>query len=138
MDTIKYLLDSNICIHFLKNDIKVVKKLREVGFGNCFLSEITILELLYGVANSVSNKKEQNKLKLEQFEESFGDRVLPIRPIFDTFALHKTQLRKLGKPISDFDLLIGSTALVNKQILVSRNVNEMKRIDGLEIENWID
>jgi predicted nucleic acid-binding protein len=73
MDKLKYLLDTNICIHFLKNDIKVVKKIKE-----------------------------------------------------------------LGTPISDFDLLIGCTALVNDFTLASRNIKEMGRIEGLKLENWID
>jgi len=138
MGKIKYLLDSNICIHFLKNDIKVVDKLHEVGFINCYLSEITILELLYGVANSNSAKKDANKLKLKLLEESFDDRILPIRLTFESFSIQKTYLRKLGTPISDFDLLIGCTALVQDLTLVSRNVKEMKRIEGIKLENWID
>jgi len=138
MGKIKYLLDSNICIHFLKNDIKVVDKLHEVGFINCYLSEITILELLYGVANSNSTKKDANKLKLKLLEESFDDRILPIRLTFESFSIQKTYLRKLGTPISDFDLLIGCTALVQDLTLVSRNVKEMQRIEGIKLENWID
>ena len=138
MGKIKYLLDSNICIHFLKNDIKVVDKLHEVGFINCYLSEITILELLYGVANSNSTKKDANKLKLKLLEESFDDRILPIRLTFESFSIQKTYLRKLGTLISDFDLLIGCTALVQDLILVSRNVKEMQRIEGIKLENWID
>jgi len=59
MGKIKYLLDSNICIHFLKNDIKVVDKLHEVGFINCYLSEITILELLYALPIVIPPKKMQ-------------------------------------------------------------------------------
>ncbi len=138
MGKIKYLLDSNICIHFLRNDIKVVDKLHEVGFINCYLSEITILELLYGVANSNSTKKDANKLKLKLLEESFDDRILPIRLTFESFSVQKTYLRKLGTPISDFDLLIGCTALVQDLTLVSRNVKEMQRIEGIKLENWID
>jgi len=138
MGKTKYLLDSNICIHFLKNDIKVVDKLHEVGFINCYLSEITILELLYGVANSNSTKKDANKLKLKLLEESFDDRILPIRLTFESFSIQKTYLRKLGTLISDFDLLIGCTALVQDLILVSRNVKEMQRIEGIKLENWID
>ena len=133
-----YLLDSNIYIHFLKNDIKVVDKLHEVDFINCYLSEITILELLYGVANSNSTKKDANKLKLKLLEESFDDRILPIRLTFESFSIQKTYLRKLGTPISDFDLLIGCTALVQDLTLVSRNVKEMQRIEGIKLENWID
>lgn len=138
MGKIKYLLDSNICIYFLKNDTKVIDKLHEVGFVNCYLSEVTILELLYGVANSNAARKDENRSNVRNFEDSFDNRILLIRPVFEVFSTHKTHLRKIGTPISDFDLLIGCTALVQDLTLVSRNVKEMKRIEGLKLENWID
>jgi tRNA(fMet)-specific endonuclease VapC len=40
--------------------------------------------------------------------------------------------------ISDFDLLIGVTALIYKFILVTENTREFERIPKLKIENWID
>jgi tRNA(fMet)-specific endonuclease VapC len=47
------------------------------------------------------------------------------------------RLRKLGKPINDeFDLLIGVTAIENKLILVTDNVKDFKRLEGIKIENW--
>jgi tRNA(fMet)-specific endonuclease VapC len=138
MGRINYLLDSNICIHFFKDDKKVVEKIHRIGFENCFISEMTILELYYGVSNSSSNRRYENKQKLLQFEKSFSDRIFPIRPIFEKFSEEKTRLRKQGTPISDFDLLIASTALINNCILVSRNIKEMSRVEGLKLENWID
>lgn len=39
--------------------------------------------------------------------------------------------------ISDFDLMIGSTAIANELIMITENVNEFKRISGIEIENWV-
>lgn len=75
---------------------------------------------------------------MKLLEESFDDRILPIRLTFESFSIQKTYLRKLGTLISDFDLLIGCTALVQDLILVSRNVKEMQRIEGIKLENWID
>ncbi len=40
--------------------------------------------------------------------------------------------------ISDFDLLIGSTAISNDLIMVTENVKEFKRINGIRIENWVN
>ena len=39
--------------------------------------------------------------------------------------------------ISNFDLFIGCTALVNDLIMVTDNVREFERIDNITIENWI-
>ena len=56
----RYLLDTNICIHFIKNDFDIALKIKNVGFLNCFISELTILELMYGVSNSSSPCKIEN------------------------------------------------------------------------------
>lgn len=138
MDTMKYVLDSNICIHFMKGEFDISTKISSVGLSNCYISELTNLELLCGIANSSSSKKSENKLKLNQFLAGFEDRILPIRFAFDFFTEQKTVLRRSGTPISDFDLLIGYTALSQNFIMVSRNIKEMKRINGLVYENWID
>jgi tRNA(fMet)-specific endonuclease VapC len=138
MGRLRYLLDTNVCIHFIKNEIKVVQKVKEVNIENCYLSEMTLLELIYGIANSQSTRKSENRSKLTEFEDMFKDRILSIRPSFEEFSSQKTRLRKLGTLISDFDLLIGYAALVNNFTLASRNVKEMNRIGGLKLENWID
>ncbi|HRO43840.1 MAG TPA: hypothetical protein PL009_13470 [Flavipsychrobacter sp.] len=48
----KYLLDTNTCIYFLKGRFELNKKIAEVGEQNCFISEMTVAELKYGVENS--------------------------------------------------------------------------------------
>ncbi len=40
--------------------------------------------------------------------------------------------------ISDFDLLIGCTAIENQLIMVTENIKEFNRINGIKIENWIN
>ena len=132
-----YLLDTNICIHYLNGQYDLNQKIRKVGFTNCYISELTILELLYGVANSNSSRKDENSLKLRRFETDFINQTILIRSSFEIFAQQKTQLRQAGTPISDFDLLIGCTALMKDFTMVTRNVREMQRIAGLKIENWI-
>lgn len=39
--------------------------------------------------------------------------------------------------ISDFDLLIGCTALGNNLIMVTENTKEFERIDKINLENWV-
>jgi tRNA(fMet)-specific endonuclease VapC len=49
----KYLLDTNICIHFLKNEYEIPEKIKNVGFENCYLSELSLAELLFGIEYSI-------------------------------------------------------------------------------------
>jgi len=108
------------------------KKIREIGFENCVVSEITITELKYGVAKST--KREKNLQALETFQTKIE--VLPIFPALDIYASEKARLKTKGKMLDDFDLLIGSTAIFNNLILVTKNVSDFDRLDGIVIEDW--
>ena len=130
----KYLLDTNICIYFTKGLYDLKEKITEIKVENCFISEITIAELKFGIENSDSANREQNRKVINSFIA--GINVLPIFPCLDFYAREKTQLRKLGTPTDEFDLLIGSTAVVNDLILVTNNEKHFKRISEIKIENW--
>ena len=130
----KYLLDTNICIHFLAAEYKIKEKIENVGRENCLVSEITIAELKFGAENSHS--KEKNKKTIDDFVPKFP--VIPIYNSLDIYAKEKARLRKNGLSLDDFDLLIGATAISNNFILVTRNVSDFDRMNGIEIENWVD
>jgi len=129
----KYLLDTNICIHFLGNEYNIKEKIEKAGLENCFVSEITIAELKFGAENS--QNKEKNKKTIEDFIKKFS--IIPIYNSLDIYAKEKARLRKKGQPLDDFDLLIGATAVLNDFTLVTRNVSDFNRMDGIEIENWV-
>lgn len=130
----KYLLDTNICIYFLKGQFDIHQKIESVGIENCFISEITLAELKYGVENS--KHKVKNKKVLEEFQDKFN--VLPIYFSLDFYAKEKARLKTKGKIVDDFDLLIGASAVVNKLILVTRNVKDFDRLTDIKIENWVE
>lgn len=133
----KYLLDTNICMHFLRGKFDLDEKIREAGLEHCFLSEITIAELEYGVENCALEYQALQRAALERFAVAFADRILPIRPCFSLYAKNRARLRQSGMPISDFDLLIGCTALANGLIIVTENTSEFTRIESLLVENWV-
>lgn len=56
----KYLLDSNICIHYFRGKFGVIDKLESVGLDQCATSEITLAELVFGAENSESPEKNHN------------------------------------------------------------------------------
>lgn len=130
----QYLLDTNICIFFLQGKYDVPAKLQKVGYRNCYISEITVAELLYGAACSAQPEKhsEQVKLFIEQFE------TLPIFSALPFYAQTKAYLRKNGLMIDDFDILIGATAVSANLILITENLKHLNRIPNIVIENWIN
>ena len=130
----RYLLDTNICIHFFRGKFNLIEKLEKIGLDNCSISEITLAELVFGAENSSSI---QNNLKII---EKFSNQV-SILPIYDSIFIYgkeKARLRKAGTMISDFDLLIGCTSVEKELILVTENIGEFERIQGIRIENWIN
>ena len=130
----KYPLDTNICIHFLGNEYNIKEKIEKAGLENSLVSEITIAELKFGAENS--QNKEKNKKTIDDFLKKFP--IIPIFNSLDIYAKEKARLRKKGQPLDDFDLLIGATAISNDFILITRNVSDFERMDGIEIENWVD
>ena len=77
-----YLLDTDICIYFLKGRYGLVEKIDHVGIQNCFVSEITIAELLFGAENSQNLSK--HLAEVEFFEKSF--RIIPIYSFLRAYA----------------------------------------------------
>ena len=130
----KYLLDTNICIYFLKGQFNLNKKIEKAGLSNCYVSEITIAELKFGAENS--ENQEKNRKTVDQFVSKFT--IIPIFNSLGIYAKEKTRLRKKGLPLDDFDLLIGATAISNNLTLVTRNVSDFERLKGIDIENWVD
>ncbi|MGE6354623.1 PIN domain-containing protein [Flavobacterium sp. NPDC079362] len=47
-----YLLDTSICVFFLRGRLNLDKIVKEVGLENCYISEITVAELRFGAENS--------------------------------------------------------------------------------------
>ncbi|MBZ9652120.1 type II toxin-antitoxin system VapC family toxin [Psychroflexus montanilacus] len=127
-----YLIDTNICIHFFRGKFNLLDKFETVKLENCAISEITLAELIFGAENS-SNPKKNYKL-IDQFTEQI--KILPIYNALTIYAKEKVRLRREGKMISDFDLLIGSTAISNDLIMVTENIKEFNRITDIHIENW--
>ena len=132
MNKKKYLLDTNICIFFLQGKYGVKEKIQEAGRKNCYISEITIAELLYGAAYSNSEKHRHD---VEILLESLT--VVPIYDSLPTYATTKAYLRREGPMIEEFDMLIGSSAVHHGYVMVTENVDHFKRIPGIEIECWV-
>ncbi len=130
----KYLLDTNICIFYLKGKSPVSARIDLAELETFSISEITLAELKFGAENSDPSKKEANRRTIHQFASS--TKVIPITSALDMFAVEKARLRKSGTPIDDFDLLIGATAVVNGLILVTNNTRHFSRISGIQLEDW--
>jgi len=131
----KYLLDTNICIYIIKKKpIKVIDRFKETKISDICISVITLSELMYGVEKSKDPAK--NKIALIEF-------LAPINILaFDNdasivYAKVRSRLEKKGISIGALDTFIASHAMSLDLILVSNNLKEFSRVEGLKFENWV-
>lgn len=131
---LKYMLDTNIVIYTMKNKPASVKEAFVKHYGQMSISSITMMELAYGAEKSAN--PEHNLKVLEGFSAR-----LEVLPYGDEAAVHTGQLRaqqaKAGKPIGPYDQMIAGHARSEGLILVSNNLKEFERVDGLRLENWV-
>ena len=128
----KYLIDTNIAIFYMKGKFALETKFEKANPDNCFISEITLAELKFGVEKS--EKPEKNKKTLDNFLT--GVQILPIFHSLDLYAKEKARLQKAGTPVDDFDLLIGVTSVTHQLTMVTNNTNHFKRISRVKLEDW--
>lgn len=128
-----YLLDTDICIYWLKNIDSVRNKIQEIGWKQICICDITVAELYFGAYNS--QKVTENLTRAEKFIENITVISLD-QNILQRFGELKSELRKIGQPVADFDLLIASVALTKNYILVTNNTRHYSRISELQLENW--
>lgn len=128
----QYLLDTNICVFFLRGKFNLDEIIKQKGKENCFISEITVFELRFGAENSEnSDNPEKSHKAVDLFVN--GISIIPIYSSIKKYAKEKVRLRKSGKPINDeFDLLIGVTASENKLVLVTDNERDFENLE----KNW--
>lgn len=130
----KYMLDTNICIHVIKNRPEtVIRNFLKHEPSELCISSITYAELMHGVEKS--QDAERNRVAITLF-------LSPLSVLeFDNYAAEeygkvRTALERKGTPIGPMDMLIAAHAKAEGLILVTNNTREFNRVEGLTVENW--
>ena len=128
---ISYLIDTDWIIDFLKGKRKVGEKLASLSDKGLAISVISLAELYEGIYGS--NNLEQHLTGLNDFLK--GVAVLGINDeVAKIFGQQRAKLRKEGKLLDNFDLLIAATCLHYDLRLITNNIKHFDRIEGLTIE----
>jgi len=128
-----YLFDTSTCVEIFRGNRDVADRMEKIGKDKCFISQIVVAELLFGAYRSY--RVEENLKQTHAFINEMN--VLPFEDCVETFAKERLALWKEGKPIEDFDLLIGCAAKVAGLIVVTHNVKHFSHIRDLKIEDWV-
>lgn len=127
-----FQLDTNICIAYFKAVPEVVARFKVFDGPRPCISEVTLAELKFG-----ANKSDRAAHHMAVIDALLdGVDVLPISPVIDLFAQEKARLARAGTIISDFDLLIGTTAVHHGLVMVTNNTRHFDRIIGIKLEDW--
>jgi tRNA(fMet)-specific endonuclease VapC len=130
------MLDTNICIYILnKRPIQVIQKLEELQDAKVMLSSIVVSELQYGAEKSQT--PEQNRLRLQAFLIGFMLEPFSVEAGIRA-GIVRSELEKQGTPIGDYDYLIAAHALELDATLVTNNIKEFQRVQGLKLTNWFE
>ena len=130
------LLDTNILIYLIKNHPPQVAERIDALAPNdrLAMSFITWAELLQGAEGS--QRREATLRQLDQLARQVPV-LYPEGPqICRHYAVQATALKRRGTPIGANDLWIACHALALDATLVSHNVSEFARIEGLRLEDW--
>ena len=131
---LKYLLDTNACIVYLKySQSKVWRKLHSIPKSTVAVCSVVKYELFFG------SMKSQNPAQSFLIQETFLNQFESL-PFDDRSARLAAEIRAdlgaKGQIIGAYDIQIAAIALVSDLTLVTHNVSEFARVANLKFEDW--
>src|ERR1700694_4183162 len=129
-----YMLDTNICIHVMKNYPHNLREKFNALAEQLCISSITLGELHYGAERSA--RRADNLTAIEHFVAR-----LDVLAFEAKAAMHYGQLRaeleRAGTPCGPHDMQIGGHARSIELIVVTNNLREFSRMPGVRVEDWV-
>ncbi len=129
----QYFLDTNTCIYIInRRPPQVAQVFGRYRIGDVAVSSVTVSELAFGVAKSVrpGTREALEEFLLDLVTVPYDDAAAWV------YGDIRARVQAAGKPIGPLDLLIAAHALSADVTLVTNNVGEFGRVEGLRVENW--
>lgn len=132
---LRFMLDTDTCIHVLRDRPASMRDRFRVVAGSLCISTVTLSELLFGALNAV--QPETKRAQVEAFAARLE--ILPYdNAAADHFSDIKADLKRRGCLIGPYDLMIAAHARSLGLTLVTGNLREFRRVDGLRCESWLE
>jgi len=129
-----YMLDTNIVIYVLNQRPLGVLHLFNEHQDRMAISMVTYAELLYGAEKSAMPAR--NMRIIDDFVSH-----LQLMDYDKKAAAHfgniQASLQRTGKVIGVNDMHIAAHARSQGMVMVTNNMKEIERIEGLLLENWV-
>ncbi|HUO23306.1 MAG TPA: type II toxin-antitoxin system VapC family toxin [Caulobacteraceae bacterium] len=130
---LRYMLDTNLCIRVLRDRPQALRATFNEKADSLAISTIVLTELLHGAAKSA--RPDHNRHEVERFAAR-----LEVLPFDGDAAGHAADIRaaleRRGQVIGGYDLLIAGHARSRGLIVVTGDLGEFTRVDGLRCEDW--
>ena len=130
----KYMLDTNICIHLMKHNPVVLDVFTNKKDDGVAISTITLAELEFGVCNN-TKYYDKNRTKLLSLLTLLD--ILPFDAAASAeYGIIYANLTHKRLQIGKKDALIAAHAISQNLIIATNNIREFRRIDRLAVEDW--
>jgi tRNA(fMet)-specific endonuclease VapC len=131
---LRYLLDTTLCIRVLRDRPKGLRDRFNAEAEALCISTITLAELLHGAEKSA--RPVENRHEVGRFASR-----LEVLPFDEAAAAHSAEIRaaldRRGLPIGGYDLLIAGHGRSRGLVIITGNLGEFSRVDGLRVEDWL-
>ncbi len=130
---LRYMLDKNLCIRVLRDRPQTLRARFNAEATALCVSSLIVYELLVGA------EKSARPAEIRREVERFLSR-LEVLPFDEPAAAHAAEIRatleRRGTPIGPHDTLIAGHARSRGLIVITGNLGEFARVDGLRAEDW--
>lgn len=128
------LLDTNLCVRALRDRPVAIRERLKAEFETICISSIVRYELYVGIA--LAGGGDRKKRELDDFLSP-----IPCLPFDDAAAFQAAEIRAnltmKGNLIGPYDILIAGHARSLGLKLITGNLKEFTRVDGLRCEDWL-
>jgi tRNA(fMet)-specific endonuclease VapC len=131
---LRYMLDTNLCIRVLRDRPPGLRERFNAEAASLCISTVTLAELLHGA------EKSRRPIEIRRQVEGFAAR-LDVLAFDSEAAAHYADIRatleRKGQVIGPYDLMIAGHARSRGLVVITGNLDEFARVDGLRAEDWL-
>lgn len=130
----RYLLDTNVCVDYLNGRFpRLTERVQQSAPSDLYISSVAVAELRYGAEKSTHRQRNHERLDVFLSDVQCVDFSSGAALVYGRV---RAALERRGIIIGPYDLQIAAHALFLDLVLVSDNVREFRRVEGLKVENW--
>lgn len=122
----------------MKGETNTLARLKRIPRPDVAVPQPVLGELAYGISRlPASRRRERLRERYERVRSEFP-RAAWTDEVTDRFAEIKAALERKGERIEDFDAAVAAHALAVGATLVTANLEHMRRVSGLKLEDWTE